>query len=170
MMFFGNLCMRVMKCMLRGLDWNQSHKQCIEATCISRDNYHKLALKNHGFDIRPTNWQKVPFAESKSYLESTLDYVIVQSRNGRAREVKVFDTPYCGVDRRYWGFLQSNQNYTFSVFNAPHVKQHEAKINLPSDSAPIFENCDRCKVKSECPGTWSSAKDVFGESVFKPFE
>lgn len=126
-----------------------------------------LDLKN--VEAKQIPGLKVPFVDLKPYLESALDYVIEQSEIGRKRTVKVFDTPYCAIDSQYWTFLQSLQDYSMSVFNAPFVNEHKVRFNISSDVAPIFEPCKRCKLKSSCPGTWSSAKEVFGEEVFNPF-
>ncbi len=112
---------------------------------------------------------KVSYAESRPYLSQALDFVRSRAAESK-RLVRVLDTPRCAIDEKYWPYLHSQAGMKIPVYNDPNNENREFRENLQNISGPYFKPCYRCKMQSQCPGTWPSVKGVFGEDIFIPFE
>ena len=106
----------------------------------------------------------VPFSESRPCLEAALDRVLEAARRAGTWEAevraRVRDTPLCAVDSRYWPFFRSQASLRLAVYNDPATRA--PKREVANSSGPFFRECEKCPVRSQCPGTWLSAESVLG--------
>jgi hypothetical protein len=109
---------------------------------------------------------KVSFSEWRTYLESALDHVIVREKEGKKRTIWISDTPLCAVDAYYWKYLLQQTPTILTVYNSP--KERKPRYDVPSESGVHFIPCQKCSVRSVCPGTWQSVGQLFGNSAFIP--
>lgn len=116
----------------------------------------------------------VSFDESKPYLEKALEIVTDNHKNGRHRNVSVFNTPLCCVDPYYWGYLRKYESEeSMSALLLPAKDKNVSptiKYDLKGDGGVNFTPCQNCLVKSICPGTWRQTAEYFGNQIFKPIK
>lgn len=108
---------------------------------------------------------RVSFAESRPYLEQSLDYLMKREDK---RAVHVLDTPLCVISRRYWSFLNSQAGQVIPVYHAPANRAKKPVENIRNASGPYFDGCAACCVRHVCPGGWKSAVKLFPGNI-KPF-
>lgn len=114
----------------------------------------------------------VSFDQSRTFLETVLDYVISQAENGRRRVVQVYNTPLCCVDPYYWPFLQKNEGGVMSAFRIPYqsVSENRLLLDAQGDGGAVFEPCQSCALQNYCPGTWYKTGEMFSDRCFHPFQ
>lgn len=136
------------------------------ATSVFKDNV-TLLLCN--IDINGTAASNksnvaVDFRDSIPYLQQALDIVIEQRKQGHKRNVKVLTTPLCLLDPYYWGFIESSTQENVTAYRVP---DSELMWDVSSDSGPLFKACEKCALNRHCPGTWSSFRNNYDESMLK---
>ena len=124
-----------------------------------------------GIALKNRNKTAIPFSESKPFVEKALDKVIEFSRQGRMRNVNIFNTPLCCIDPYYWPFLKKGEGGIISALRLPYEKKEDnyLKVNLMGDGGAIFASCSQCVLQGKCPGTWSNTGELY-ENDLKPFK
>lgn len=126
-----------------------------------------------GEALKNTDLTAVSFEKSKIYLEHALDVVIRNHKNDRHRNVSVFNTPLCCMDPYYWSFLrkyESEESMSALLLPSPDSTIPTIQYDLKGDGGAGFSPCQKCSVKTICPGTWRQTAAYFGDSMFKPIK
>ena len=68
------------------------------------------------------------------------------------------------MDPYYWGFVENATQLNIAAYKVPNS---DLLWDVSSDSGPLFKACSECELKEYCPGTWSSFKKNYDESILK---
>ncbi len=129
-----------------------------------------------GMNEADTREVAVSYSEIRPNLEKALDY-IEENRETRGGFplVTVADLPLCTVDPYYWKYFAMVSRGRLKRYSAPYSAAETGKDEIRSseevwnDCDIYFQQCRECCVKDQCPGTWRSAFEHFGETAVKAF-
>ena len=107
--------------------------------------------------------------ETGRCIDAALTFVEGMESQGSKRNVKVYDTPCCTIERRHWNFLHSQAKLLLALYDDPANSPDKIDRSVRNSSGPFFDACKKCSERSRCPGTWHSRCDVETEMPLSPF-
>jgi MoaA/NifB/PqqE/SkfB family radical SAM enzyme len=130
-----------------------------------------ITIQISGIDYAQINKdadEVVYFKDMSHYLERMLDiYIEREEKSKSKRKITCTSIPLCTVDPYYWGYFSSICDY--SSYTAIDEK---GKIihndNIPYLEGTFSKHCEKCKVRSICPGTYLTAFELLGDDIVKP--
>ncbi|WP_415930252.1 radical SAM protein [Zhenpiania hominis] len=113
--------------------------------------------------------EMLSFISLKPYLEQVFDYHILRKESGSKRNIYCINMPLCASDPCYWKFIQLRENLTYSFYLAPSKTGLKVDSYTSIDVDTLSKQCNKCKVKSICVGTYRSAFNYFGDKIVKAY-
>lgn len=154
--------------------------------CVTRQNYRELKrfylfcdeAFSPGTDIQlcSIDYCGVPrlqieeemlsFVELRPYLEELFEYHDEMKKSGSKRNLYGINFPLCSCDVAYWDYFPARKEKMYSAYKDPYKEVAE---NVP-DHVGVHEiYCKNCKVNHICCGTYSSAFELFGGKIVRPY-
>ena len=123
-----------------------------------------------GMDESDKESQKIIYPQLKPYFEKMFDKYMADKKNGSERHIYCIYMPFCSCDPFYWQFL-TRRSSNYSRYAAPSESENSQLTFKPNEDIGTFSGeCQICKVKDICPGTYLSAFEIYGDEIFKRYE